>query len=327
MNTPAHTLSPAADEQASRWAARLDRGGLTPTEQESLDRWLASDPAHRARLSEYCQMGADLELTLPAIYPAGDSAAAVDRALGQQRAHRRAIWLSVGSIAAALVIGFWFAAGRPEQQTIATSPAQRHAVTLADGTRASLNAQTKVEISFARAERRVRLAAGEALFEVAHDSARPFFVETEAGEVRVTGTRFNVRLEPGRRAEVTVLEGSVEVRPADGGAAATHALRPGDQLQLRARQATIVHLSPESLDNVASWRDGTVVFEDTPLADACARFARYHDREVRVASAVAHLRVGGRFSLEDLDGFVAGLGKVLPVSVAREGDTWNIRSR
>jgi len=327
MNTPAHTLAPAADEQASHWAARLDRGGLTPAEQESLDRWLATDPSHRARLSEYCQMGADLELTLPAIYPAGDSGAAIDRALGQQRARRRAVWLSVGSIAAALVLGFWFVAGRPEQQTIATSPAQRHAVTLADGTRASLNAQTKVEISFARSERHVRLASGEALFEVTHDPSRPFLVETDAGVVRVTGTRFNVRLEPGRRVEVTVLEGSVEVRPADSGAAAAHALRPGDQLRLAERRTTIVHLSPESLDNVASWRDGAIVFEDTPLADACARFARYHDREIRVAPAIAHARLGGRFSLDDLDGFVAGLGKVLPVVVARDGDAWNIGAR
>lgn len=326
MNTPAHTLPPAADEQASLWAARLDRGGLTPAEQESLDRWLAADPAHRARLSEYCQMGADLELTLPILYPAGGSGAAIDRALGQQRAQRRNFWISAGSLAAAVALGFWFILGRPDAQVIATAPAQRHAVTLADGTRASLNAQTRVEISYARAERRVHLSEGEALFEVSRDPSRPFVVVTPAGEITVTGTRFNVRLAAAARLEVTVLEGSVNVRPAD--TASLHELRPGDQLRVEEQQASVRHLSTEAAGDVAAWREGTAVFEDTPLADACARFARYHGIEVRVAPAVAHLRLGGRFSLDDLDGFMRGLGDVLPVRAAAGSDgRWSVQAR
>ena len=47
-----------------------------------------------------------------------------------------------------------------------------------------------------RVAHRRTLAAGEAFFQVAKDSARPFFVETAAGSVRVTGTQFNVRTAP-----------------------------------------------------------------------------------------------------------------------------------
>ena len=326
MNTTAHTLSPAADEQASLWAARLDRGGLTPAEQESLDRWLAADPAHRARLSEYCQMGADLEVTLPALYPAGGSGAAIDRALGQERAQRRNVWLAVGSMAAAVALGFWFILGRPDTQVIATAPAQRHAVTLADGTRTSLNAQTMVEISYTRAERRVRLAEGEALFEVAKDPGRPFVVSTPAGDITVTGTRFNVRLAAVSRLEVTVLEGSVNVRPV--ATASLHELKPGDQLHVEEQQTSVRHLSPDAAGDVAAWREGTAVFEDAPLVDACSRFARYHGIEVQVAPAVAHLRLGGRFSLDDLDGFMRGLGDVLPVrAVAGNDGRWSVQAR
>jgi transmembrane sensor len=325
MNTAHPPFSPAADEAASLWAARLDRGGLTPSEQQSLDRWLAADPAHRARLSEYCQMSADLEVTLPAIYPANAAPGAVHRALGQQR-RQRAWWIGAGSLAAAFVLGGLFLFNRPDVQVIATSAAQRHMLTLADGTRANLNARTKVELSFARAERRVRLTEGEALFEVAKDAGRPFIVVTPFGDVTVTGTRFNVSLADAARLQVTVLEGSVNVRPA--GLDTAHDLRPGDQLKVEARQTTILHLSPEGAADVAAWRDGTAVFEDAPLADACARFGRYHGREVRVAPAVASLRLGGRFSLDDFNGFMAGLEKVLPVrAAADDAGRWNVNPR
>ena len=44
----------------------------------------------------------------------------------------------------------------------------------------------------------------------------------------------------------------------------------------------------------------------SPLQGALDRFAHYYDRRVIASPAAANLRVGGRFNLDDLDGFLAG---------------------
>ena len=66
MNPSPHP-HPAAEEQASLWAARLDGSVLSATDRLALDAWLAEDPAHRSLLSHYCQFSADLEQQLPLI--------------------------------------------------------------------------------------------------------------------------------------------------------------------------------------------------------------------------------------------------------------------
>lgn len=70
-----------------------------------------------------------------------------------------------------------------------------------------------IAVRYARGERRVELKSGTALFEVAKEAARPFVVEADGATVRALGTRFEVRREDGP-VGVTLLEGSVEVRPA-----------------------------------------------------------------------------------------------------------------
>src|SRR5688572_32627171 len=98
--------------------------------------------------------------------------------------------------------------------------AERGSRTLADGTRVELNANTSLRFENTRTQRLVQLASGEAHFIVTKDESRPFIVQTPAGSVRVTGTTFNVRSDPARNTfEVTVVEGSVQVRTgATGGA-------------------------------------------------------------------------------------------------------------
>jgi transmembrane sensor len=195
--------------------------------------------------------------------------------------------------------------------------AARQILNLADGTRVELNAQTSLQIQIDRNGRRVRLASGEAFFAVHKEAARPFIVETPAGSVRVTGTQFNVRAETAAPLEVTVVEGSVQVRPADsaGRPGATVWLGAGDQLSAGPDGVDVRALSANALDDALAWRQGQIVFADVPLRAALARFARYHGRGITATAATADMRVGGRYSLDDLDGFLASLPDILPVPV------------
>jgi transmembrane sensor len=305
MNTlPRH---PAADEQASLWAARLDGSELTAADRAALDAWLAADPAHRALLSRYCQFSADLEQSLPALVASG--AVALSAADTPRRRGWGFNWIAGGALAAAAAAALvvWLAWPATQLNRIATPAAQRQAITLADGTRVELNARTSLQAEIGRRERRVRLADGEAFFTVSKDPSRPFIVETPAGSVRVTGTVFNVRSEAATQLEVTVVEGSVQVRASqDGGA--PHALGARDQLSSDASGTVMKTLSAAALESALAWREGAIVFERVPLRAAVARFARYHGRGIVVATAVDAKdprAIGGRYSLDDLDGFLS----------------------
>ena len=310
---------PVTDEQAALWAAHLDGSVLSAADRIALDAWLAADPAHRATLSGYCQLSADLEQQLPLLAGIKEGSAGVQTALTTAQPRpwlRRPLLAGAALIAAAAVaVGLWLARPQRQFENIATPVARRQVLDLADGTRIELNAQTSIAVEIDGRERRVRLAAGEAFFAVHKDPARPFTVETPAGSVRVTGTQFDVRTEPAAPFEVTVLEGSVSARPAGTGdpAPASLALAAGDQLA----GGTVTRLSATGVGDTLAWRAGRIVFTNTPLAEALARFARYHGRGITATPAAAHQAVGGVYSLDDLEGFFTAIEDAMDVKVTR----------
>lgn len=318
---PPSRADSAADEQASLWAARLEGGTLDAADRTALDTWLAASPLHRALLSDYCQFSADLEQSLPALVSAG----AVKMPATAQPSRRRwsFSWLTLagGTLAAAAAVALFFTlapTGSPRVETLATSVAQRQSFTLSDGTRVELNAQTSLRVENTRDERRVRLASGQAYFAVAKDAARPFIVETPTGSVRVTGTVFDVRTDKVSELEVTVVEGSVQVRPSDTagtGPRPPSSLTAGEHLSATAHGVTRLTLTASGLDDALAWRQGKIVFNNQPLHVALARFAQYHGRGITVTPAAQKLTIGGRFSLDDLNGFLDALAQIHPIRV------------
>jgi len=133
----------------------------------------------------------------------------------------------------------------------------------------------------------------------------------------VTGTSFNVRTDATASLDVTVLEGSVAVRP---GTQATRALHAGDHLSLAGDQVRVTPLSAGQLEDTLAWRQGLIVFDGTPLREALDRFARYHGRSLTAADGAAARLVGGRYSLDDLDGFLSFVEQDLKLRVSRAAD-------
>lgn len=319
MNSPTWNPDPAADEQAALWAARLDGSELSAADRRALDTWLAASSSHRAMLSHYCQFSADLEQQLPLLEGIKDQSADARKNPETAKLYPWLRWPRLAgamlTAAAAVALVLWLNQPREQTANIATSVAHREKLTLADGTKVELNAQTGILVEISRTERHVRLASGEAYFSVSKDPERPFVIETPAGSVRVTGTQFNVRTETAAALDVTVLEGTVQVRP--GVTSAPIVLTAGNSLSSGPDGVTVQTLSATALSNALAWRTGQVVFEGTPLSEALARFARYHGRGITTTPEAAGLRVGARFSLDDLDGFFSSLEDVLPVRVTR----------
>ena len=297
------------EDHAALWAARLEGKALTEAERAELESWLASGPSCRAALSSYCRFSSRLDRVVSDLVSSGSIE--IRYANEAPVRNRLSSWrlAAAGLAAAAVAMGaVWFLRPSGRAETLSAPAGQRQAFTLADGTRIELNANTSIVVENSRSERRVRLANGEAFFVVSKDKSKPFIVDTPAGSVRVTGTIFNVLTEAASQLEVTVVEGSVQVRAGDGGQSQPSGpvdLKPGGRLSAVKGGVSLSNLTDAELDDSLAWRQGKIVCNQMPLSEALALFAHYHGRSITVTPAAAALRVGGRYSIDDLDGFLA----------------------
>lgn len=234
-----------------------------------------------------------------------------------KKRRRRLRTAAGGAVLAALAVALWVVPWMRHTGTIATLPATRQVLTLADGSRVDLNAQSAVFTDFRGSRRLVRLEKGEAFFVVAKGRAEPFTVETPGGRVQVTGTEFNVRLSGGE-AEVTLVEGGVSVLPDTDGTAL--ALQAGQQAALGGGNAKVRTLSGEEMDAAVAWRAGRLVLDHLTLAEAVQRVSAYHGVPIAVAHEVAALRPGGTCPLANLPDLLAALEETLPVRVLPVSD-------
>jgi transmembrane sensor len=167
----------------------------------------------------------------------------------------------------------------------------RYAVTLPDGTRVWLNADSRLTypVSFNGAKREVELS-GEAYFEVAHDASRPFVVSVRDAKVNVLGTRFNIRAYDAQPLETALLEGAV----AFNHGTASRVLKPGEQAVVGANGT--LDVVPANLEKVMAWKKGYFYFEDTPIRDIMDELARWYDAEVDYVGDLSDLSFGGMVS-------------------------------
>jgi transmembrane sensor len=323
------------DEEAARWVWRLDSEAASLEDQQAFESWIGQDPRHRRAMEELSQVWTALD---------GLSEAKRDEKIATfAGAERRPLpLLRPGWAAAAAMLAFaaiaavWWHSGS-ELQTLATAVGQQRSVTLADGSVVSLNTNTIVETSLNRRERDIVLLKGEAHFQVAHDRSRPFLVRAGDAVVRAVGTAFEVRVREDQHVDVVVNEGRVEVRTDDAQSGAANAqsasraasvptvraVSAGQQLSTAAAGYPVVPISSAQLSSELAWRQGAVVFDGVPLAQAIAEIERYTDARIFVSDAqTAELRVGGRFRTNDVQGFLTALETALPVQIRRTPDGW-----
>jgi len=92
----------------------------------------------------------------------------------QSRPASRQLRWAAGIAVIGIVLGLlWSVNGT---QTFTTAIGEQRAVELEDGSIVHLNAHSRLAVDLSTKFRDIQLAEGEALFKVAHDSARPFRV-------------------------------------------------------------------------------------------------------------------------------------------------------
>lgn len=283
-----------------------------PTEQkrQAFEAWRQADPAHADAFRAVAvaweaseqpgRMLAEAEAAELAVY-----LRAMDEAKSRRKSTRRLSGLAL--VLLCLLGGaVWLERPNLLQDMTAdyVSPsAARQSIQLADGSTVLLDADSALSEDFAPGERRVRLLRGAAFFDVTHDPARPFVVEAGAGEVRVLGTRFDVRLLDGRGV-VTLDRGSVSVTA--GPERARTVLKPGEQVEFSGKGLTPVE--SVNIEDSLAWRDGRFVFYRARLGDVVREIERYRPGRIVIASAtLSDERVTGSFPLDDTDAALSSL--------------------
>lgn len=300
-----HSTAPTsrAREEAADWFARLNKRDVPATDLEAFRLWRKA-PGHK---EAYDEVDA-LWRTSAALAQDEDIQSAVGDALA--RLNKTSTKPASGSRRA--IIGFAFpaalltAAGLGGYALLgptsyATDVGEQRVVQLDDGSSVKLDTHSKVTVRYSRGRRDLTLERGQALFDVAHDAARPFVVRAGMTTVTALGTRFDVRREA-EGAKVTLVQGSVEVQSRAPNARASWRLTPGQMVSSHTSNA-----KPQNVDVAAatSWSIGRLVFQAVPLGDAIAEVNRYsHDKVVLEASNLTSEPISGVFNTGDTGTFV-----------------------
>lgn len=182
---------------------------------------------------------------------------------------------------------------------VSTPAAATTLVTLSDGTRVMLNANSTLEYpaSFDDAEvREVRLK-GEAHFEVTKNPHRPFVVKAGEMQTQVLGTIFDVKAYRKDAPKVTLMEGKVKVSNAD----TEVEMRPGQTATLQADKIVVSKASSSASD----WLEGDFDMDQVTLAEAMSDIGAWYNKTVVFQSQanmdkLIHFRFSRRASLQEI---------------------------
>lgn len=246
-------------QEALDWLLRVQAHPNDAGVQVQLNTWLAQAPAHQQayrKAERVWQLSAQLDFQ--ALSPAPSTK--------PRRFPQRALFACAASLLLAVLLY-----ALPPQADHHTARGEHAQWLLEDGSTVMLGSDSAITLSFTEDQRHVRLLKGQAFFQVRRDSQRPFLVEAERLQVKVTGTAFAVDVAE-QTVGVAVRSGSVQVSQAGRNDAT--ALGAGDQLLLDRLQGEWQRQRLPS-GQIAAWRDWQFLVHDRPLAEVVEALRDY----------------------------------------------------
>ena len=337
---------------AAAWFERREWSDWDDAAEKALDTWLSESTAHRVafvRLEAAWERAERLKALGAGIPPgrvptrasfgfmqsASPVAQSVARPVASSVAPDKKAWWSgrrtwavaVPCLAAvlALVVGHYLEA---RWQVYGTPVGTIAPVLLADGSRITLDSNTRIQVAMDTGQRRVRLEHGEALFDVAKDPMRPMVVEVADKRVTAIGTEFSVRRDSDE-ISVLVKEGRVRIDGGQGSSGAnTTELGAGGEASTHGGKIAIARVGMTEIERALSWHEGYLEFQETPLPQVVAEFNRYRVQGIEIDDPrLDSIRIGGRFRCTDASAFLALLEQGFPVVVTRDGNHVSLRRR
>jgi transmembrane sensor len=345
-------------QAAAAWLIRLE-GQTTPQLWDEFQAWIEADKRHEAafirlrtawthcdrfkllrpedgRIDRNLLSDSNLaRLNLPDAEHTEAESSNQD-VIGPQLNRRQ--WLVAAGAVATLGAGpgllAWMTTKRYRWTYFETGIGDSRRAMLSDHSSVLLNTNSRLRVRLASARRDSELLRGEALFTVAQDKLRPFYVKAVGTLVCAVGTAFSVRIRDDRSVEVLVSDGRIAVGNADHAhsrpvlsSSAPYA-SAGDHVVFDKGSWTIKHQTPDYVARKLAWTNGRISFDGETLSEAVHEFNRYNRRHLALADpAIAGIRVGGLFDATDPESFAATLEKHFGVQrmPATQGDNDVIR--
>lgn len=178
---------------------------------------------------------------------------------------------------------------------LTTPKGGQYKVTLADGTKVWLNAETKLIYPnrFTDKTRFVEVQ-GEAYFEVAKSNGKSFIVQTANEKIEVLGTHFNVNNYANESySSVSLTEGSVKVEVMNQ---EPIIMKPGEQVIVEGKN---VRVQQVNVEDVLAWKEGEFMFDNENLESVARKLARWYDLEIEVSAGLKNISIWGSISRYD----------------------------
>lgn len=190
---------------------------------------------------------------------------------------------------------------------------------LPDGTEVTLNSESKVvfEKFFDKETREIALE-GEAYFEVAKDSLRPFIVTTGRIHTKALGTEFNVKAYPDHLIQISLVEGSVLVS-SDSQDSLNEQLNPGEEI-LANSESSLWEKSNFDLEEITAWMNKTLILKKTPFKETIQSLERWYGVKFIISGKMPEdVFITGKFKDESLKNVLDGISYSTKYNYTIEG--------
>lgn len=340
-----HAIAPQISEAAAEWFVIMREPVVPEAERAAFAAWLQASPVHVRAYLDVARLWGDAAQLDPALpledgesdtgnvlpirgalepHAVATVAGAEPRPAPRRRKRSRlpAVAASVVLVGLAGMVAWWQLRQPP---TYVTDVGEQRVLTLEDGSIVRLNSRSEVRVRMDAHQRLIELVDGQALFEVAKETQRPFIVRSGHVTARAVGTQFDVYRKPAGTV-VTVVEGQVEVsagsaaRNADMGMAAPVApvsVNAGEQV-IVGRAGAIEQHRDANVNAATRWLQQELVFEGQPLSAVVEEFNRYQRIPIVLDDpALGELRVNAVFNTTGPEPLLRYVGRMEGVTVQR----------
>jgi transmembrane sensor len=321
---------------AADWWQRVREGA--PEDLIALNQWLEEDDRHRTAFEHVRTSWESLTefhvapeiLRMRTQYLSRAEKKWRTRSGTSSPTRRGVIAMAAAAVGAAVVVPIVLFFGHRDIRAISTGLGEQRVLVLSDGSRVTMDANSRLDVNFDRELRRLALVKGRVHFDVAKDAARPFRVRALDNTVTAVGTAFTVEVRK-QIVSVTLFEGRITVANAKTGEVKDTALfpevAPGQQIVINEAKPASPQYSQIDEHRALAWRDSQLFFEEEPLSSVADRMNDYSKTRISVIGEANNLRISGMFIAGQTDTFVRAVQRFYPVEVVKTTEGISIQPR
>lgn len=254
-----------------------------------------------------------------------------------QKVYRQGYW-KVAAVLFMLIAAAVYFLGRQQSQPAGVySPAvtyvekycpagRKMSIILDDGTKVKLNGDTYLRYAenFGDNLREVELT-GEAFFEVAKDTKRPFVVRCQHLQTTVLGTSFNMQAYPdSKETDVAVVEGLVQVAVSAQSKSLDSALvflAKGERVNYKASEDQWKKEAVQ-VASIGRWRNWELVFKQDDMIDIARKLERWYGVKAIVKGPFSRkIHYSATYHNNTLYAVLEGISYSTKISYTLKGDT------